>query len=546
MALLRRHGEEQRVSMGTWTKIIRKPGKTAKSVRWALDDPQPKTREHLRRHGFKHAMAQLEKIVRGRKQSTPQHTLAPPNASQTGVTFNAMPNEIQRMIFEMVNESPSWVHLRFRRGKLVGFTGAANQELLVNHQWYSDQQLRRGISGTPLVGNSKQEKEAMQKHLRELLFKDRKRVRELHDEQSWEELPFFIELKGRIHTPSVKRRTDWFLFDGLVTTDPKNEMWPMPYNMYEIRTCVFMLDDIYEGARSTRNPPLKFLWPTISHIEELVIVVGQFRKEVLPSQMEEIKAYQADDLPVIGKEKIDFGKNISNSENYMMNFITRVLKGGLSAKYRRRLEWLRTQEGMTWLGYPVHDKYNMISKWIATVEGNKWLETDIGLHFLRSQSGWWWLASDVGHPWLESEPGMDWLGTEDGKEFLESEQAILWLNIGTYEPSKLDPLGTQVSKAWFETPGGRAWKFENCPNGNPPSSPPQAPTREAHPEPMERIPSYFINYNFRSWRFVMCPRGEDVEVSYGRMHGHDWYRPMRTEFAIDPITGRRIKGGWSY
>ncbi|KAI1418027.1 hypothetical protein F5Y13DRAFT_199135 [Hypoxylon sp. FL1857] len=489
----------------------RYPGYSARSVRWAFYELEPNP--PMEGSHPKNAMAALKKIVaRGKKSDSQQGVSATQEAE--GLTFDKLPFDIKAAIFETVQSTPNWVHIKFKRGMPVK-VDAGNQEINVNKEWHQVPKLRQGLSGVYLKNDTALR--TLTKRILGFFIRDYKSYPDLFAEYS-DEHPFHVCLKHKVVTPRVRRLIDWFFFDGIMSMKPRIRVARMCWDFCHIRTCVLTLDHLYEMiSLSWRDPAPWFIWPHQSIIEELVIIVGEFRKEVLPLNMKQIRAFWVDDLTnQIDRLKIDYGQDISNSDNYMMGCVTEALTSAILRKRTNRNAWLGSSAGRQRLAYKVHDESNRISKWLACAEGNKWLES-FGCKFLASESGRWWLASDLGYPWLETERGMQWLDTEAGRRFLDSPQALLWANTDTYQPSYLTPLGTQVRKNWFKTPAGGEWKFSHCPNGNPPT-PPQRPQRESNPPPDdESIPSYFINANFRGWRYVVCPREDAAQESGNRV-----------------------------
>ncbi|KAI1139977.1 hypothetical protein F5Y05DRAFT_424780 [Hypoxylon sp. FL0543] len=481
----------------------RYPGFTARSVRWAFYEPEPKPATEVSR--LKKAIVALKKIVPRTRKSNAQEGVTTAQESKS-FKFDKLPFELKSAIFDMIQLTPSWIHFTFKSGKLAEFEGG-NQEIYVNKEWYRVPKLRQGLSRINAKPKAKEFVRAFTKRILRSLRIDEKSHPDVTEEEVNGDPPFCFKLKQRTISPRVRRRVDWFFFDGIVDMRPLNSTWPMPYDFYTIRHCVVRLDHLYEMVRSNDwggiLPPY-FIWPDKSQVEELIILVGEFRKEVPPSNMKQIRAFWEDELTEkIGRLAIDYGQDIPNSDNFMMGYITECWSVAILTKRKHRYDWLKTMNGKQWLAYKVHDEKNNKSKWLACPEGHRWLDSD-GSEFLASESGWWWLASDLGYPWLDTERGTRWLDTKDGGRFLDSPQALLWANIGTYDPSELTPLGTQVRKSWCKTPAGREWEFSHCPNGNPPI-PPQRPQRASHTLPDGKVPVFFINISFRGWRYVMCP-----------------------------------------
>ncbi|KAI0843538.1 hypothetical protein F5Y06DRAFT_302681 [Hypoxylon sp. FL0890] len=488
----------------------RHPGFSARSVRWAFYDPEPKPAKEESR--FKTAMVALKEVIPPTRKSDSQQGVYAAREAE-GPTFDELPLELKSVIFNIVQSTPSWIHLTLKRGRLVKFEGA-NQEIYVNKEWHQSSELRQGLSRIDPNIASKGIMRAFAKRLFRSSTSREKNDPDIPEEVISGDPPYPIVLKHKIRTPRVRREVDWFFFDSILDKRGRRRVWPIchHFDFIHITHCVFRLDHVYEMIYCEplrENPFPYFIWSRMSHIEELVILVGEFRKEVPPSNMKHIRAFWVEELrEEINKLKIDYGQDVSDSDNYMMGYITEFWASAFLTKRRQRNEWLDSDDGKRWLAYEVHDEDNRISTWLACPEGYKWLDSH-GSEFLASESGRWWLASDLGYPWLETEKGTQWLGSEGGREFLDSPQALLWANTSTYEPSQLTPLGRQVRKNWFKTPAGREWEFSHCPDGNPPD-PPQRPQRESNPPPDERIAFCFTNINFRGWRYVICPHEGDA------------------------------------
>ncbi|KAI1373846.1 hypothetical protein F4677DRAFT_461928 [Hypoxylon crocopeplum] len=510
---------------------FREPGRTANSVRWAMLDPEVDPREHMRGLGFTDKIRRLQKFIRHTKRGDAElagsYNDAGPSQGVSALgaaALGSMPFDIHDYIFELVNEMPDWIHFKHRKGKLVGFKGG-NNEIYTNKGW-AHTKLGADISSTGLHSEAQIDRKAIADRLFELIIGDDKTVSDLRKRQGWNESPFFIKLKDQIKKPPVKKRLDWFFFDGSAL-DLKADFksWQLPFQAYELATCVLRLDDIYEGIQH-RKPGQRipyFMWSTSSHVEELVILVGVFDKNITPSKMTMIESFMIGNLPEMTDGVHDYGEKISNSENYMMDHITKYFTDIIFDDYDSRHRWINGAHGQEWLEWPVHDKYNIISKWLATPEGYIWLGTSEGISFLASESGWWWLSSKLGCPWLETDQGINWL-IGSGRSFLLSWQGYLWANNG------------QVRKAWLEQDAGCEWKsYYFSDRGHDPSAIPQRPTKKSYPPPDINIPNYFTNFHLCGWRFVMCPRGDDVEVSspYVDYHGDAPTRPSRTRLSIN-------------
>ncbi|KAI1396878.1 hypothetical protein F4819DRAFT_499923 [Hypoxylon fuscum] len=442
-------------------------------------------------------MAHLERHIGRHRQPSSSG-----QAESTGLTFDKLPYDVKHAIFEMAQSLPSWVHFKFSHGHLVE-VNEVHQEIYVNREWYQAPELRQGLSRHR---EPRYRLRDVAKELFELLFRDRNIVRALQVPRNLGDKPFYVHLKRRVKTPSVKRRIDWFFFDGTVTAQAGIT------HAHQIRTCVFRLDALYDYMQHyyRKATPPKFIWNEASHVEELVILVGEFRKEVQPSEMREIAAFWIDDFPehqrhiarVTIQKPDDMPSHVFSHQEYMMEQYSNHLLYDIYKHRRERFAWLASELGKGWLTHKVHDKHNIISRWLASSEGQMWLWSH-GAAFLASRSGWWWLASAHGYPTLETEKGIHWLSSLAAWEFLRSEQALLWANTGTYR-SHIAALGTQVDKAWFRTRAGGEWKYAHCPDGRPPT-PPRRP-RGHGLDPARQIPKcFYLDFRFRGWRFVMCP-----------------------------------------
>ncbi|KAI0130788.1 hypothetical protein F4814DRAFT_456781 [Daldinia grandis] len=457
-------------------------------------------------------------VGQGRQAAQPS---ASTERKAQGLTFDDLPLDVKFSIFEMVGLTPSWVHFGYKRGKLVEFWGG-NQEVYVNKEWHEARQLQLGLGTLDLSTNKPVSTETLAEGILRFFSKDQPGVGSLQQRHRGD--PRFSGRNNDQPNPvPIRREIDWFFFDNCVNTSFRGRDWSMPQYIHNIRTCVFSLDNIFDGTTFNHHPipPPDYIWPECSHIEELIILVGRFRKEVPPSQMKVMLAFQVSQLAtadvisdhkemMFGHENAQYAKYVLRSEIHMIGEISRLWSMAFTDKEQLREEWLYGRDGLRWLAYPVHDNKNEFSIWLATPRGYQWLEygwerdDEPGFRFLASESGWWWLASDFGFPWLETKQGLRWLGTKNGQRFINSQQALLWVNTGTYNPSSFTPLGTQVRKAWFGTAEGVEWKFRNCPGGNPPA-PPQPPQRSSYPPPNVEFPIYFKNPHFKGWRFVICP-----------------------------------------
>ncbi|KAL7623731.1 hypothetical protein AAE478_005284 [Parahypoxylon ruwenzoriense] len=454
-------------------------------------------------HRFREVMAYVSNAVLKSIKNGQQPT--GPGQGANGTGFNSLPHDVKGIIFEMVNSMPSWIRFNFRKGELVKIN-SANKEFQVCREWYEDPEIRRGQS------RSEQQKETKVSLAENVLgvvasnesattISEREGVTQgANDQYPLGDLPFIVRLKGKLKTPRVKREIDWFFLGGFLKAKPNIG------NLYEIRNCVLGLTDIHdslERAPAIDVPGLgNLLMSPDSHVEELIILVGDFDKDVQPSQMEDILSFSVDDFPGPEYPRYDANRwiteesRVTERENRKIVSVTNNMIQHLQNVYKKRRHWLgHTLEAHVWKKYVVHDTDNPFSKWLSTPEGHRWLRSK-GLEYLSTEASWWWLASELGYPFLETEQGLDWLRSSAGENFLLSPQARLWANTGT-----------EHRRAWYETAQGRDWKAMNFRNGGPPT-PPQRPTREANPPPRkdDSWPVYFMtNWNFKGWRFVACP-----------------------------------------
>ncbi|KAI2467772.1 hypothetical protein F4781DRAFT_444020 [Annulohypoxylon bovei var. microspora] len=471
------------------------PMLTATQVRLEFGDPEPRKTEDGQR--FANAITKLANSIR-------QVRLGSKNKG--GFPFNNLPYDIKYIIFEMVRSSPGWAHFKFERGQIVEFDGG-NQEIYVNREWYQSPVLRQGLSQSNYVNKMNKTVGLLASSTLGLVVTDRKSLKTLKRAEVLGDRPFCFEVKYKVKSPPVRKRLDWFFFDGNAYMDTLNPLWPMPRSMFEIRTCVFKIDEVFKRIKRVLDSEegKGFILDKRSKIENLVILLGEFRKQVSPSKMRQIRAYQVEDIYGEFSLSMNFypsGADYSMSENYMMGVITQAWSKTICARRRKQRAWLESSAGRDWISHPVHDTNNIISKWLGTKEGHKWLKLK-DYEFLASESGWWWLASDFGYPWLESQDGLQWLNTKAGVCFLDSPQALAWANTGTYSTSR----GPRVQKTWFGTAAGRTWEHNNCPYGVPPD-PPQRPTGQPHIDLI--VPRCFNNINFKGWSFVKCPSGDTV------------------------------------
>ncbi|KAI0852022.1 hypothetical protein F5Y00DRAFT_258979 [Daldinia vernicosa] len=493
------------------------PPTSAKELRWRCNETEP--REPTNSHIFRDATT-----MQGRQ--TAQSSVGTEHKTQR-LTFDSLPFDIKDSIFEMVGSLPSWAYFKFRKGKLIECWGG-NQEVHANREWHESHQLRQGLSViNPSNGKSAGVGALAEGILR--LFSEDDRGAGSPQGRPRGRSHSSIQTSNQVNPIPVRKKVDWFFFDDSVNITPDSKNWPTPSYLNGVRVCAFKLDNMLDGTlcHPYGDPPFDFIWPRFSRIEELIILVGRFRKDVPPSRMKVIKNFQTNKLTPADvyslHEDTPYTNQLTNSEKHMIREISRSWSWSLLKAYKYRQGWLVDKDGMQWLAYPVHDHKNKLSVWLASREGYDWLGYDWsegdrpGSQFLASNSGWWWLASNFGFPWLETEQGQRWLETKQGRKFLKSPQALLWLNTGTYTPSSFTPLGTQVQKAWFSTPEGREWKFHNCPNGNPPA-PPLPPQRNSHRPPNVAFPTSFENPHFQGWRFVIAPEELAERAASRRNH----------------------------
>ncbi|KAI4868853.1 hypothetical protein F4820DRAFT_408945 [Hypoxylon rubiginosum] len=403
----------------------------------------------------------------------------------------------------MVRSSPGWVHFKIKEGKFVSFNGN-NREIYVNREWYQSTRLRQGLSC-----NQNLDLRLLGDHLSPKAKKRR---------ENWGDKVFQVELNpGK--TPSVRRQVDWFFFDGTANVDSS-----YPY-LHEIRTCVVRLSDLYDAIPGDNEHTTgdllapQFVWHELSKLEELVILVGEYRKGVQPEDMIEIGSFQINDIPDDGDNDDDYiskldkienpnskDLNVFRSDNYMMEVISAHLMRREQQRRMIRRGFLDSLEGKQWLANGTPTWWLIFSKWVATQDGDNWLSSK-GSEFLSSTTGHWWLSSEYGHPWLETESGIWWLGTQNAETFLDSGWALVWAKTGARKPKSTRGMGRQVRKAWFDTAAGHEWKIAHCPNGNPPKQPVLELESGPRPQRLNNYPvaAFHRNFRFRGWRFVISP-----------------------------------------
>ncbi|KAI0900728.1 hypothetical protein F4806DRAFT_166640 [Annulohypoxylon nitens] len=450
---------------------IGNPMLTADQVRQRFGEPKHKKSKSMQY--FTEAMAKIEKAVR---------RTSLPIQDTSSFVFNDLPSNVRQNIFKMVQASPSWVNLIYQKRQLVGIEGGS-QEIYVNREWYQSPILRQGLSRSDQFDQLNNSSPTVNSP---------KRGGPLSKRTSMS--------RDRRTAPPVRVSTDWIFFNGRVPMNFHLLTEPLPFNVAEIRTVVFRVERLFyciqrgtEGGEGS-----DFMLAKGSHVEDFVILLRDFRKEVPPEKLVVVRTYQVENVDEEIDEEIDEtkltcpdGGDLSRSESYMMARITKAWSRAVVSRRERQYAWLESPDGRQWLSYSHHGETNTISKWLATEEGHKWLGSN-GSEFLASESGWWWLASDLGFPWLETQQGLQWLDTE-GMWFLSSPQALLWVNTGISSG--------KVHKAWFETSAGMTWASKICPQGVPPN-PPQRPT--GHLPRDSFIDQSFNNINFRGWKFVKC------------------------------------------
>ncbi|KAI2634100.1 hypothetical protein GGS26DRAFT_597616 [Hypomontagnella submonticulosa] len=496
---------------------------TADSVRRRFGEPasqprnpnfRPKSRVPMKGHSFRQSMTELGAMVDKKGKS---------------LSFDRLPYDIKHSIFEVLQSMPSWIHFRMAPGesygsaRLVDFKGST-QEIHANKEWYEARSLRRGLSRMDYSGPTTLG--AIAAETLNILVARKPTLEQMRDRHWGMDSPFHIQLKRKVKTPLVKRRIDWFFFDGPldVLNSGQRELWRDFQGILSIRTCVFRLDNIYEAihlwldsvAYNTLagNMPPSFVWDRDSQVEEIVILVGEFRPDVKPSEMEEIASFRIEEFPGYGTgesfwtfnrkfDRIPTEIPLFRSQTFMMEHVSGRLKMAIYDAQEERYKWLNSDRGLLWLTYVVHDWKNPVSAWLDSLEGHMWLQSH-GSQFLASESGRWWLASDYGYPWLETKTGNDWLATEPGNWFINSTQALHWAN---RKPS------------WLRTSRGQKWHSHQFHSGALQNLP--APPQEAqYPPPRQAVPpgAFSMNHRLLSWRFVMCPPQSVGQSSSSRDH----------------------------
>ncbi|KAI0385446.1 hypothetical protein F5Y04DRAFT_292040 [Hypomontagnella monticulosa] len=476
---------------------------------------QTTTRAPMRGRDFRHSMAELDRIV---------------DKDEHNVHFERLPYDIRSAVFEILDSMPSWVHFKMKpeRGKygearLADFKGRA-QEIHTNKEWYEARSLRHGLSRVEVHGPRTIEKIAAQ--TLNILVGQKDTLERLQNRHWRMDSPFLIRLKRQVKTPMVKRRLDWFFFDGPLDVQGQiRPTWSDFPGIHSIRTCVFRLDDMFDAINAymylknnhmvRKSMPPCFVWDRGSQVEEIVIIVGEFRADVKPSEMEVITRYRIARFPETDARMINIDGHrvfepifttiqFPESQRHMMKEVTGRFESDLYRIRRGRYQWLDTESGQRWLTYIVHNRDNVVSEWLDSVEGHMWLRSK-GQQFLGSESGRWWLASSFGRPWLETKAGMDWLTTEPGGWFINSVQALHWAN---------------TNPSWLGTDQGQQWYTYQYHNGALQNLPPP-PQRAKHQPPELDWPELWrfkANHRFLGWRFVMCPPRDVGQSSSSGSH----------------------------
>ncbi|KAI1388657.1 uncharacterized protein F4822DRAFT_429273 [Hypoxylon trugodes] len=330
---------------------FRYPGSTANSVRWAFWEPE---KAPLKGTRIRDAIAGLENIIR-------------------------LPYDVQAIIFDMVHELPSWVHLKFKNWSLEKVV-ISNHELYANKEWNQEPRLRRDLSRSDPSDSSGIG--ALASNVLHTLVANRANLENLQDQSGWGDSPFFVKIQNEVKTPQVKRRIDWFLIEGGMEFYRDDSIYR---NLIDIRTIAFTLDEAYEFTQQLIHTPIPvFVLDSASQVEEVVIIVGDLQSDIPPSKMQEIDSYQVDKIGNFNHPNLPH--NISNAENYMIRAITNKWEEDISERRGYLLNWLRDDIAQDTQAYPIHDHLNQMSKWLASPCGIKWLEMD-GSAFLRTPSG---------------------------------------------------------------------------------------------------------------------------------------------------------------
>ncbi|KAI8634364.1 hypothetical protein F5Y19DRAFT_209498 [Xylariaceae sp. FL1651] len=508
--------------------------------------------------------AEERRVVVAPAQPVSRTPTSPSSKPKTkGRSLDDLPLEILIKIWQYVAEMPSWFHVRYRRSlSVMPVSINMNREHGVNKKWYLAPELRVG-----LCPNLKQAR--LLKYASTIL-KDtfnnrdlcggplvRKTIDAAQSIVVWNTFdpsckPFRFPLAGakcfdgaqRFYT--VRPAVDWFFLEDYVDT--------MAMGMYNLNstaqfghlervsTIVLKLDDLYTGLchvfnglvglqpaepwrinRTQVNGYLDHMsalfGPMISrhsNLEKCVILVGQLREGVLPSDLQEISVEWAEpepDFSVETQRNITTSPKVSGHDRAMIRFVHQELEYFDLLQRERRYAWLASPDSQQWLADLENKDTNGCSVWLASADGKRWRETtEDGQAWIETPPGYWWLASIYGSPWLETPKGLEWLDSEAGARFLELPAARLWARIDNdvkagsmqnYDgPDFRPPRRKLPRKRWFGTDKGRAWIADNCPDYLVPAAPGPPPSDNR----------LFIHHLVPEWFFKQPPRWEFFRV----------------------------------
>ncbi|TGJ78326.1 hypothetical protein E0Z10_g10436 [Xylaria hypoxylon] len=520
------------------------------------------------------AFAEGRRRIRARMNAA---SLAPRTTSKPkSRSLDDLPPEILIKIWKYVAETPSWFHVRYGSRQIYPVTINTNREHWVNKRWYFAAEFRRSLSQHPIQDNMRRYAEKVLHTT--FLFKYTYRngvagplVQTTADAAysmlEWSRAdtgckPFKIRLQGVDRFPIVRPAVDWFFFENYVGALAAKafNVADMQHasHMLRVSTVVLKLEDVYRGIclslngrsdrrarepwRVDRSSVVKYIrrmtlvFGTLAEytaqLEKCVILVGELRRGVQPSDLQEISVEWAcpeNESPSIDTQReITTFPRVSPNDRAMIRFVHQELEYFAKLQREWQNDMLRSPDGQVWLADIGHEKGSMRSEWLASTEGRIWRETtEEGEAWLGTASGHWWLASILGSRWLETPQGLDWLDSEAGVVFLRSPMARAWASVdngegdGTQTRGRVETRRKLPRKKWFDTGRGRAWVAENCPDYRVPAAP-EPPRSEDAGNSASELPGHPALFRVRPpphWGFVMvpakvenCPRVKTVKA----------------------------------
>ncbi|KAI1352848.1 hypothetical protein F5Y01DRAFT_84386 [Xylaria sp. FL0043] len=466
-------------------------------------------------------------------------------------SLDDLPPEILIEIWKYVAATPSWFHVKYGSQHVHSVTTDTHWEHWVNRKWYFAPEFRRSLTRHPI-------QESMYSYARTLL---QTYYLNHHDvsgplvqavtDNAWsivewsrlytDQAPFKVYLEGVERYPIVRPAVDWFYLENYASafSATPSQIYGMPH-LYRVSTIVLKLEDIYtdicralnltDGGVSLERwlvdrssveryiRKMSMVFGTLvefnSKLEKCIILVGDLRRGVQPSDLQEISVGWAsldEESSTDTQREIITAPKVSSDDRAMIRFIHQ----GLEHFARHQREWsnslLRSVEGEAWLADIRHSASSTRSRWLASTEGSIWRETtDEGKAWLQTASGHWWLASVPGSPWLETQKGLEWLDSEAGTLFLEEPIARVWAGVNNSGRAAMRWYGVEETrgklprKKWFSTEKGRAWIAEHCRDYRVPVAPEPPLPKDGGDWGLE-MPALFFTRPLPRWAFMMVP-----------------------------------------